>query len=175
MTIKIKTVSGILLVTLFVSCSVNNNVVGTYRSNFAELGFFVTRIELKEDKTFHYVFSGDLLHTELDGKYVVDKKNLYLRFDRLKGESDVYEINGQDTITHLENMDWGNTHNYELNRENEIEYHLKYKISKNKLFAYKRGTNKLNKKARQYSGPRKYIVFGPRYYNKKSYLKKRKS
>ena len=175
MTMKIKTVLGILLFTLFVSCSVNNNVVGTYRSNFAELGFFVTRIELKENKTFHYVFSGDLLHTELDGKYVIENKNLYLRFDRLKGEgeSDVFEVNGQDTIINWEKMQ--GVHDYELNKENEIEYHLKYKIYKNKLFGYKLGTNKLIKKARLYSGFRKYIVFGPRYYNKKSYLKKRKS
>ena len=44
-----------------------------------------------------------------------------------------------------------NSHYYELKKENEIEYHLKYKILKEKLQVYNIQTNKLVKKSKLYS------------------------
>jgi hypothetical protein len=169
---KLKIILFIYFSTFLISCSVNKKVDGKYRSNFAEMGFFVTKIELNRDNTFHYEFSGDLLHTELDGKYRVENKKLYLRFNKLKGETEskIGKVNGKDTIVNFENL--GNSHSYELKKENEIEYHLKYKISKQRLFVYNVQTDQIVRKANGYSETRKYLFFGPKYYKKKKYLKK---
>lgn len=155
-----------------ISCGVKEKIDGKYRSNFAELGFFITEIELKSDSTFHYKFSGDLLHTELDGKYIIKQKKLYLRFDRLKNEtqSEIVKINEKDTLINFE--DFGKTHSYELKKENEIEYHLKYKISNHRLYVYNVLTDKIVRKANGYSINRKFYLFGTKYYRKKRYLNK---
>ena len=169
---KFKIILVIYFSTFLISCSVNKKVEGKYRSNFADLGFFITEIELKPDSTFHYAFSGDLIHTELDGKYIINKNKLYLRFNKLKGEteSEIVKINKKDTIVDFE--DFGKTHSYELKKENEIEYHLKYKISKDKLQSYNIVTDKLVRNGKKYSNIRKYIIFGPKYHKKKRYLQK---
>jgi hypothetical protein len=169
---KTRITLSLIFFTLLISCNVKEKFIGKYRSNFAEMGFFITKVELKEDKTFHYVCSGDLMYTELDGKYIFKNKNLYLRFNKLKGEteSEIIKVNGKDTIVNFENM--GKTHSYELKKENEIEYHLKYKISSQKLFSYNVKTNKIVRKANGYFSTRKYLIFGSKYYKKKNYLMK---
>lgn len=167
---KLKIILFIYISMFLVSCNTNKKIDGKYRSNFADLGFFITEIELKSDSTFHYEFSGDLLHTELAGKYKIKKRKLYLRFDKLKGETEIVKINGKDTIVNFE--DFGKTHSYKLKKENEIEYHLKYKISKDKLQSYNIETGKLVRKGKKYSNNRKYIIFGPKYYMKKRCLQK---
>jgi hypothetical protein len=169
---KFKIILVIYFSTFLISCSVNKKIDGKYRSNFADLGFFITEIELKSDNTFHYDFSGDLIHTELDGKYTINKNKLYLRFNKLNDdtESEIVKINGKDTIVNFENF--GKTHSYELKKENEIEYHLKYKISKDKLQSYNIVTDKLVRNGKKYSNNRKYIFFGPKYHKKKRYLQK---
>ena len=172
---RIKIILGLYFSIFLVSCSVNENVTGKYRSNFASLGFFITEIELKQDNTFHYSFSGDLQHTELDGTYKIEKNKLYLLFSKLKGETetDAIRIVGNDTFVDFEKL--GNSHSYEIKKEREIKYHLKYKISKNKLQFYHIETGKLLKRAKKYSNNRKFIVFGPKYYKKKWGLNKLKN
>ena len=162
---KIRTVIFFYVLIFFTSCNVSQNINGKYRSNFGQLGFFVTEIELNPNKTFNYKHSGDLQYTELVGIYKVTNKKLYLRFDKLKGETDpnAIKIIGKDTIVDFEKI--MNSHSYELKNENGIEYHLKYKISKNKLLVYHIQTNKIVRKARTYSDAKKY-------YKKKYFLQK---
>jgi hypothetical protein len=85
-------------------------------------------------------------------------------------ENDAIKIVGNDTLIDFEKI--YNTHNYKLKKENEIEYHLKYKISKNKLQVYNIETGKLVRRAKYYSDKRKYVIFGKKNYKKKWYLKK---
>ena len=169
---KLKIILVLYFSFFLISCSVNKKVDGKYRSKFADLGFFITEIELKSDSTFHYKSSGDLQHTELEGNYKVLNNILYLRFDKQNGEieKDVVKITGNDTIVDFEKLN--NSHNYKLKKENEIDYNLKYKISKNKLQVYNIETGKLVRKGKKYTNRRKYILFGPKNYMKKSYLKK---
>jgi len=83
-------------------------------------------------------------------EYTKLKKNkLYLRFYKLKGEDDAIKIVGKDTLVDFVKL--MNSHSYELKKENEIEYHLKYKILKEKLQVYHIQTNKLVKKFKAYS------------------------
>lgn len=73
----------IFLLTLISSAALGQQrLAGYYSSNAAELGFFVTTIQLQEDSTFKYSSSGDLLHNSSSGRYRVEKKKiLHLAFD----------------------------------------------------------------------------------------------
>ena len=150
-----------------ISCTVNKNIAGKYRSNFADLGFFMTEINLKPDRSFHYVFSGDMQHSELDGKYQIRNNRLYLRFDKLK---DTTELADNVTIVDLSN--WQNTHFYDLNTENGIEYHLKYQINGEILHPYHITNDRIVRRGKFITDKKRYILFGPTCYNRKWYLKK---
>lgn len=132
----------ILVLVFLSSCSSRKELEGIYRSQKAELGFFITKIELRNNNQFKYQFSGDLQHTELSGVYQLKDNNLYLKFNKNKGE---IETKG-DSLTIVEILS-GSHHNYDLKNENGINYHVKYKIRGNKLFVYRIDNNKISKKA----------------------------
>ena len=163
----------IILFGTMTSCKMNKTIIGKYRSNFAEIGFFITVIDLKPDSTFHYIFSGDLAHNESDGIYKTKKRTLYLRFNKLKEEykSPVLgTTENPDTTLNFE--DWQNSHSYYLKQENGIKYHLKYQIGSEKLKVYNFETDKVVRKAKYFSDNRRYVFFGPSFKKKKWYLKK---
>jgi hypothetical protein len=164
----------VLVLTLTItSCKTSRKVVGVYRTNFPSLGFFMTQIDLNNDSTFHYIFSGDLTHVELDGKYKINDKRLYLRFDKLKEEYKTLVFGTEenpDTVLNFE--DWQNSHTYDLKIENGIEYHLKYRIDGDKLKSYNIETEKIVRKAKYFTDKKRYVLFGPSYKKKKWYLKK---
>lgn len=145
-----------------ISCKSNQSITGKYRSNFADLGFFIEEIDLKQDKSFHYEFSGDLEDTQLDGNFKINDNTLYLRFDKLKKI-----VEPDDSLT-----DWHNEHTYDLKVENGIEYHIKYQIRGNRLYSYNIETGKIVSRVEFESNRRKYILFGPKSYKKEWYLKK---
>jgi hypothetical protein len=147
------------LIFIVFSCSTKQNIYGTYESNFADLGFFITKIELKKDSTFNYNFAGDLINQSLTGKYYTRKNTLYLEFKTNKGEIETEK----DSLTFLEAL-YGNQHNYELKKENDIEYHRKFKISNGKLFSYRIDNGKLVTAAKYYDGKA--------WLKRKSYLEK---
>lgn len=157
----------ILALLLLSSCSSQKKLQGIYKSNKAEFGFFVTKIDLKNNNKFNYVFSGDLQHTELSGIYKLISHNLYLKFSKNKGE--IESVNDSLTISDILS---GNYHNYDLKSENEINYHLKYKIQGNKLFAYGTKDGQLKKKSKIYTNQKKFLFFGTKWRNKRAYLKK---
>lgn len=177
---KARTITASLILIFFVSCKTNNTIVGKYRSNFASHGFFITEIELKPDTSFIHIFSGDMQYNELKGKYKIKKNKLYLRFERLK--NDTLGPRVKDTLLVMDMVKDSTyniieeraaySHDYELKKEYQIEHHLKYKISKNKLQSYNVQTDRLVKRANKYSKRKKYIFFGSHYYKKKCYLKK---
>jgi hypothetical protein len=71
-----------LLIFYSVTALGQKNVIGCYRNNFAELGFFGTRISLNTDSTFQYRFAGDLQSDYGSGKYHLIKDTIFLRFDK---------------------------------------------------------------------------------------------
>ncbi len=160
----------ILTLLLFSSCTSQRELQGVYKSNKAEFGFFITQIDLKNSNEFSYIFSGDLQYTELSGFYLQKDNNLYLKFNKNKGE--IESVNDSMTISDILS---GNYHNYDLKNENGITYHLKYKIQGNKLFAYGIKSGQLKKKSKVYTSQRKFLFFGPRWRNKRIYLTKFKS
>jgi len=84
----LKTYGTILLTIISLSTFGQKGLTGFYSSKTADLGFFVTRIQLKEDSTFKYEFSGDLAYNKGTGTYSIDdKKLIHLRFDPIKLDS----------------------------------------------------------------------------------------
>jgi hypothetical protein len=158
--------SILILVSTYV---IGQDLIGKYRTNFADLGFFMTEIEFKPEFRFHYTFEGDLQHRELDGNYKMVNKLVYLRFDSLKND-DIIKIVGKDTIVDLSQL--GNIQSYDLKNENGIEYHLKYRLRGNRLFSYHVVKNKIVRRAKYYSDKKRFLLFGPEYHYKKWYLKK---
>ena len=128
-------------------------VFGYYSSNVAELGFFVTRLELNKDYTFDYEFSGDLIHQKGKGTFEILGKNVIsLKFENVnQGNSDVEDL-----------LSPGN---------NKIE-DQKYKYKNGKLFSiHKDGY--VVKRGQAYSRHKRFLFWGERYLTKRRiYLKK---
>ena len=105
---------------------------------------------MQDYNTFHYKFSGDLQHTELDGKYKIENNNLYLRFGKLKEDTkrNSIKIIEKDTIVDFEKL--MNSHSYITKKEKGIEYQIKYKISRQKLIIYNIETNEIAITAKVY-------------------------
>ncbi|MEG0926390.1 hypothetical protein [Chryseobacterium sp.] len=162
-----KTLHLILVLLLFLSCNPQKNLHGVYKSKQAELGFFITKVELKNNNEFNYEFSGDLQHTELSGIYKQSDHYLYLKFNKNKGEIE----SSNDSLTTSDLLS-GNYHNYNLKSENGINYHLKYKIKGDKLFVYRIDNDQLNKKTKVYTNQKKFLFWGTNWKYKRSYLKK---
>ncbi|EHO11700.1 hypothetical protein [Myroides odoratimimus] len=155
------------LLILLTSCSSTKALNGKYRSHKVELGFFITELNFKNENDFMYKFSGDLEHTELIGTYKIVDKNVYLKFNKEKGQIE----SENDSLTTVEILT-GNYHNYDLKNESNIDYHLKYKIRGNKLFSYRIDNGKLVTKSKYYTNTKKFLLFGSKWKSKKSYLKK---
>ena len=64
-----------------ISCSSTKNISGTYRSNFADLGMFITKLTLKSDSSFEYRFRGDLIFDTATGRYNIENRKLILVYD----------------------------------------------------------------------------------------------
>lgn len=156
-----------ILILFLSSCSSVKNVEGKYKSNFADLGVFINTIELKDNGTFNYNYSGDLINQDLTGTYRVDKNKLYLRFSKEKGE-----IESQNDSLSVAEILSGNYHNYDLKIENGIEFHRKFKIGNQKLFSYRIDNGKLVKRAKRYSDTKRFVLFGTNWRLQRFYLKK---
>ena len=151
------------LLTVFIgliSCNTTLNIPGTYRSNFADLGFFVTNIKLKSDSSFEYRFRGDLIFDTATGRYKIEKRKLILTYDPrpidTSGLSYMRSIGFKIDSPSTSKSDAGLPH---------IFY-----IRNKKLYgSYQDG--KIVKRATTYHKTRKYLFFGNHYYKKKSYLK----
>ena len=155
------------LLIFLASCSSTKTLNGKYRSNKAELVFFITEINFKNETDFKYKFSGDLQRTELTGTYKIVDKNVYLKFNTEKGQIE----SENNSLTVVEILT-GNYHNFDLKNESNIDYHLKYKIIGKKLFSYRIDNGKLVTKSKYYTNTRKFLLFGPKWKTKRSYLKK---
>ena len=102
---------------------------GTYRSNCAEIGFFLTTVKINGASTFEYQFRGDLINEFGTGSYYVSGGIIELNFTK-------------DTTQALEYMTWvdsiGNLDTVALNFSELLHPTptgpIRYKIGNNKLW-----------------------------------------
>lgn len=148
----------LIFVLLFMSCNTKRKIFGTYISNRNIAGFFGEKIVFKENDRYTYEFSGDLEFQQASGGYLIKDDILYLKFDK-----DKLVINLDNDTVSLD-LFYGDYHLFDLQSENGIDYHLKYKIINDKLFVYNMYTGKIVKK-HEVRTKNKYKI-------KKVYLKK---
>ena len=169
-----KKIIFILLIIITFCFSIKSQEI--YISNFSHLGFFITIVELNQDSTFKYNLRGDLINDNFTGKYKIIKNNLYLQIN----ENEIEEYYGisllqdssfmqdslsfyvdsllmRDMIYLIQNSP------YKLKNENGIDYNIKFKINKDKLYEYHFYNGKILKYGRYYTGKK--------WKNKKRYLK----
>jgi hypothetical protein len=81
-------------------------ITGYYKSNFAVGGYFERKIQLNEDLTFKYEYSGDLSYYKGTGTYKVEDNILRLRFDAFQPDTtDNYPLdNPADTILQVKKL-----------------------------------------------------------------------
>lgn len=150
-----KKLSLLFFLLILVSCNSNRNICGTYRSNFAQLGFFVTTIKFNADSTVKYNKAGDLMNEELTGKFKISRNIAYIKFDEPK--LDTITLNESQETPNYANL-FQNNHLYDLKHENGIPYHLKYKIKHNKLLVYHMQTGKIVRRAKGSKRIAKYYL-----------------
>ncbi|MBC7391684.1 MAG: hypothetical protein H7329_20990 [Opitutaceae bacterium] len=143
------------------SCSSTQNITGSYRSNFAELGFFSTRIKLKPDNTFEYRFRGDLIFDTATGKYRIDRRKLILTYDPRPIDT--------SGLSYMRSV--GFKLDEPLNLKSDAGLPHVFYIGREKLYgSYQDG--KIVRKAVGYSKRKQYLFFGTHYYKRKHYLKR---
>ena len=135
------------------SCKTTKNIFGTYRSKFAVIGFFGTRITLNNDSTFTYRMRGDLSYDTASGSYTTQGRLLILTAKQPP-------------------VDSANIITYELTASSSINRKpVKYLIGSNKIFETDLKGEKVNKEI-GYFRHKKYILFGKKMYSKRYYLKR---
>lgn len=159
MKLLIKSFLFLAVVVLTASCTSNKHIAGRYRSNFARYGFFVTDIKFNRDSTVEYHMAGDVISENLTGRFKIVDNIVYFKIDKLK------YIEVKDTLSLEELMllpidttENKNYHHYDLKVENDISYHLKFKIKSNKLLVYDNKTNKIIRKAEGSKKKAKYYL-----------------
>lgn len=143
----------IILSLVFVSSnSLGQNIKGYYVSNVAELGFFVTRVQLNSDLTFKYELSGDLQYDHGKGTYELINSVVHLCFDPI-----------EDTNQILRAI-----------REVQVGSRpKKFLYRSNKLWSIHIENGKVVRKGQAFSRRRKFLFFGERYMTRRRiYLKK---
>jgi hypothetical protein len=149
----------IVLCGLF-SCNSTENIAGTYKTNFAVLGFFGTTIRLKKDSTLQYVFQGDLMYDSTTGRYSIHDKKVYITFDKEFRDTNklYYRFDNMALKTNIMSGD-------------TAHYQIFYFTGHNKLFSSHIETGKKVTNARRHNKRKKYLLFGSHYYNRRWYLR----
>ncbi len=87
-----------LLVLNFESVNCQNSISGCYSSNFAIIGWFGTQIKFNDDKSFEYLFAGDLFYDKINGTYEIVKNQIILNYTK---NTDSLEITMSDSTGNL--------------------------------------------------------------------------
>jgi hypothetical protein len=154
-------VTFLLLLWILISCNSTKNISGTYRTNFAEFGFFGTTIRLKQDSSLQYVFQGDLIYDSTTGLYSVHDRKVYITFD--KEPPDTTKLYHRFDNIPLKTA---------VISDDTIHYQIFCYIGHKKLFSSHIETEKKVVKASGYNKRKKYFFFGSHYYKRRRYLKR---
>jgi hypothetical protein len=151
-----KTITSFLLTLISFAALGQKGLAGYYSSNAAEMGFFVTTIQLQKDSTFNYSSRGDLLHNEGRGRYTVDKKNIiHFTFDPKPQK---------DSVALFEEA---------LSGGPPILERLRYKNEK--LYSFHITEGHVVRRGQALSRRKKFLFWGERYLTcRRLFLKKRK-
>jgi hypothetical protein len=154
-----KPISIVSLFMCLASCHYPKDLLGTYRSNFAETGSLMTTIRLKPDSSFEYVVKGNSLYDSSMGKYQILDHKLFL--------TTTWERTGQYKWSLLER-----TPKIYRSGQDSVVYQSIFYFGDEKLFIANFETGKKITRAVAYNERKKYLLFGTHYYKKRWYLKR---
>jgi hypothetical protein len=160
MTTNQKSILFLALPLLLLSCSSTKSIVGTYRSNFAVIGFFGTKINLMKDSTFGYRMRGDMMGDTANGKYRIQNHFLILTYDPPIVDTTLYSKYGKDAVVLSQAL------------TNSSGRPKQFYIGHNKLFVTDSLGN-VYKKEQGLSRHKKYVFWGQHYMTKRKYYLKR--
>ncbi|MFN7704454.1 MAG: hypothetical protein ACK5OS_07510 [Chryseotalea sp.] len=144
---------SIILLTLTTWTFGQEGITGYYKSNFAVGGYFERKIQLNEDLTFKYEYSGDLSYYKGSGTYKVEDNILRLRYDEFQPDT---------------------TDNYPLDNPSDTILQVKKLLIKNeRLFIFDKNGELKDKEVAKFT--KQFVFFGQRRPKiKKYFLEKRK-
>jgi hypothetical protein len=154
------TISCLTLLVVFSACNSTKKIAGTYRSNFAIIGFFGTKINLKSDSTFSYRMRGDMMSDTANGKYKIRARFLILSYDPPTVDTTLYAKYGKEAVL------------ISLVLQNTSSRPYQFYIGHNKLFEADTLGN-IHKQEQGLSGHKKHIFWGQHYMKKRKYYLKR--
>ena len=160
MTTNQKSILFLALPIVLLSCSSTKSIVGTYRSNFAVIGFFGTKINLMKDSTFGYRMRGDMMGDTANGKYRIHNHFLILTYDPPIIDTTLYSKYGKDAVVLSQAL------------TSSLSRPKQFYIGHNKLFVTDSLSN-VYKKEQGFSRHKKYLFWGQHYMTKRKYYLKR--
>jgi len=142
------------------SCNSTKEIFGTYKSNFAVIGFFGTRIDLRSDSTFSYRMKGDLMYDTATGIFRIEGNYIKLTYDLPKPDSSkFFMINGKGEKEYVDLSQIFANRNLRPNQ---------YILAPRKLYTtYDNG--KLVKKSQGLSKHKKYLFWGQHFMTTRKY------
>jgi hypothetical protein len=160
------------LTILFVFILINaspQKYIGSYISNFAEFGFFITQLKLNEDSTFICINSGDMTYFRDKGRYSVKNDRLLLQFE---SRIDTLGFLNDTTILGLNPRVINVVKNPIIEIYDNKDRVNEYVIKRNKLLSVRKdGT--ISRRAKGVKKLKKFIFWGDRGMGyRRHYLKK---
>lgn len=154
--------TGFYMTLLFVfsACNSTNNISGVYRSNFAIIGFFGTKINLKSDSTFTYRMRGDMMSDTANGKYKIRNQFVILSYDPPTIDTTLYAKYGKEVVLISQAL------------TNSFNRPYQFYVGHNKLFQADTIGN-VYKREQGFSRHKKYLFWGEHYMKKRNYYLKR--
>ncbi len=160
------------------------NICGIYKSNVAQIGFFVEELVLKNDSTFNYYKGGDMFHQYGKGTFRINNGRLTIQFTKDDyGDLDSLisvgkitswaldsisnhllkqkepDINQLDFLDNLEIVDWS-----DIKVDSMV-----FAIKNQKLFIVNEN-GKISRKAQAISKRKRYFFWGSTYMKKRKYF-----
>lgn len=140
----------ILLALNFTNVKSQNSITGCYSSNFAIIGWFGTHIKINEDKSFEYLFAGDLFYDKTYGTLDLNKNLIILNFNK---NTDSLEISLRDSTGNITAYKFpAPENNAAQNRPSKL------KIKKDRLIIYDRNGKRVRRKMNSRERWQKYYL-----------------
>lgn len=145
---------------LFSACHSTTNISGTYRSNFAIMGYFSTKIKVNSDSTFTYRMLGHMMYDTANGKYKINGNLLILNYAPKVIDTTLHSINNRNAILLSEGL---------INSGSRPH---QFYLRTNKLFEAD-SSGHIFRREQVFSKHKKYLFWGSPYIKRKRYFLKR--
>lgn len=152
----------ILILLGLISCNPTKDLTGRYyRYVFDDVKLFGTRLKFDTANSLRYAQSYDRVYDSSVGSYRIYKKKLYVVFQKVKVDTNNPRAHSLTMPLRFDTV--GSVIN---------PYQYLFYLGNNKIFFSERMTGKKMTKFPTNHKQKKYILFGPHFYNDRCYMKR---